>query len=200
MEKAHRIQIGITLGALLIAAIHVWFPTIAIDAVTVTLVLAAMVPWLAPLFKKLKLPGGWEIEFQELQQAKERVEKAGLLTAAPPGLAEPVRHSFQIVAEEDPNLALAGLRIEIERRIVQIAAANGVDTTRRSARALLHALTERRIITHEQQSALSDMLGVLNQAVHGATVPRDAADWAMQIGPNLLRTLDAHIPESYRRT
>ena len=196
--KVRKIQIWITLGALAIAAIHVWWPTLAIDAVTVTLVLAAIVPWLAPLFKKLKLPGGWEFEFQELQQTKERAEKAGLLSAAPPALAAPPRYSFQLVADEDPNLALAGLRIEIERRLVQLAEANGIDRSRRSAGALLRLLAERQVLTYEQQSVLSDMLGMLNQAVHGATVPRDAADWAMQVGPPLLRTLDERIPEQSR--
>lgn len=196
--NVRKIQLCITLSAIAIAAAHVWWPTLAIDAVTVTLLLAAMVPWLAPLFKRLKLPGGWEFEFQELQQTKERAEKAGLLSAAPPALTPPQQYSFQLVADEDPNLALAGLRIEIERRLVQLGETNGIDRSRRSAGALLRLLADREILTYEQQSVLSDMLGMLNQAVHGATVPRDAADWAMQVGPQLLRTLDERISEHGR--
>jgi hypothetical protein len=198
--KARKIQICISLAAVVIAGVHVFWPRLAIDAITVTLVLAAMVPWLAPLFKKLKLPGGWEFEFQELQQTKERAEKAGLLSAAPAALATPPKYSFQLVADEDPNLALAGLRIEIERRLVQLAEANGIDRSRRSVVALLRLLAERHVLTYEQQSVLSDMLGMLNQAVHGATVPREAADWAMQVGPQLLRTLDERIPDQDRNS
>jgi hypothetical protein len=191
--KARLTQILITLGALTIAAVHVWCPSLAIDAIAVTLIIVAIVPWLAPLFKKLKLPGGWEIEFQKLQETKERAEKAGLLTPAPPALVAPTLYSFQIVADEDPNLALAGLRIEIERRLVQLAEKNGIDRAGRGAGSLLRLLAERNLITYEQQSVLSDLLGMLNQAVHGAVVTIGTANWAMQIGPQLLRTLDERI-------
>jgi len=30
--------------------------------------LAAIVPWLSPLFKSIELPGGWKVEFQELKR------------------------------------------------------------------------------------------------------------------------------------
>jgi hypothetical protein len=198
--KIHRIQTTITLGALVIAGVHVIWPALAIDAVTATLILAAIVPWLAPVFKKLKLPGGLELEFQELQHTKERAEKAGLLSAGPPVI--PSKYSFQLVADEDPNLALAGLRIEIERRLVQIAEANEIDRSRLGlgVGALLHVLAERGILTYEQRSVLSDMLKTLNQAVHGVTAPRSAADWALQIGPLLLRTLDERIPQQGNNT
>jgi len=40
-------------------------------------VVVAVVPWFAPLFKSLEFPGGWKVEFQELQKAAIRAEQAG---------------------------------------------------------------------------------------------------------------------------
>lgn len=148
--------------------------------------------------QEAQTPGGWEIEFQELEKAKERAEKAGLLTPAPAGEFPSAAYSFQVVADEDPNLALAGLRIEIERRLVQFAEADGVDRPRKSAGLLLRLLADRQLISQEQTSVLSDLLALLNQAVHGATVPKAAAEWAIQVGPKLLRTLDERISERRR--
>jgi hypothetical protein len=34
------------------------------------------------------------------------------------------------------------------------------------------------------------MVGMLNSAVHGATVDISASDWAIEIGPRLLKSLD----------
>jgi len=34
-------------------------------------------------------------------------------------------YSFELVLDQDPNLALAGLRIELEKRLVQIATQGG---------------------------------------------------------------------------
>jgi hypothetical protein len=38
--------------------------------------------------------------------------------------------SFPSIAKRDPNLALAGLRIEIEKRLAELAAVSGVEQGR----------------------------------------------------------------------
>ena len=75
------IQIAITTTATIIALIHVLWPTVRIDAVTVTLVLAAIVPWLSPLVRSFKA-GGIEVEFQELQSDVRTIRMAltGIVT------------------------------------------------------------------------------------------------------------------------
>lgn len=57
-----------TLVGLAMALVHLLWPSLAVDAITVTLLAIAVVPWLAPLFKSLELPGGVKVEFQELQR------------------------------------------------------------------------------------------------------------------------------------
>jgi len=187
-----RIQWSITIGALIVAIVHLVFPSLNIDAITVTLVLVAVVPWLAPLFKSLELPGGVKLEFQDLQDSKQRAEKAGLLSAEAQ-LPATREYSFQLVADEDANLALAGLRIEIENRLVEIAQSHGLPGERQSVRRLLQMLVDRDLLNYEERGVLSDMIGLLNSAVHGASVDVGAADWAIQVGPRLLKSLDERI-------
>jgi len=188
---AKLLQITISLVAIVLTAVHLIWPHIALDGISVTLLLIAILPWLAPLFKSVELPGGVKVEFQELEKAKERADKAGLLSDTN---STPVQeYSFQLVAEEDPNLALAGLRIEIEKRLVQIARSHRIDGEKQGVGRLLHVLAGKELITLEERSVLSDLVGLLNSATHGAEVDSRAALWAIQVGPRLLKSLDERI-------
>ena len=102
----------VTLAALSAAAARFVWPTAPIDGVLATLLVVAVVPWLQPLFKSLELPGGLKVEFQELKDVAKRADAAGLL-ADPQAPDAKTAYSFQHVASSDPNLALAGLRIEL---------------------------------------------------------------------------------------
>jgi uncharacterized protein YutE (UPF0331/DUF86 family) len=185
----------VTLSALILAIAHLIWPDIAIDAITLALVVIAILPWLAPLFKSLELPGGWKVEFQELQKAASRADTAGLLAAEPSRSDD--AFSFQSISKRDPNLALAGLRIEIEKRLSQLAEVNAVEQRRpMGIGQLLRALAQREVLTNEERSILSDMVNMLNAAVHGATVDLKSADWAINVGPRLLTSLDERIEEA----
>jgi hypothetical protein len=65
---------------MIVAAVHLLWPAVRIDAITVGLLVLAVVPWLGPLFKSIQLPGGWKVEFQELKRevAEKRQEVAAL--------------------------------------------------------------------------------------------------------------------------
>lgn len=108
-----------------------------IDLTTLLLLVIAALPWLAPIFKSLELPGGLKVEFQELEKAKEEASRAGLLAKPAENKREP---AYLLVAQEDPNLALAGLRIEIERRLAAIARVKGLEDRRYSIGQLLRQL------------------------------------------------------------
>ncbi len=88
---------------------HTYAPDLTIDGTTVSLIAIAVLPWLAPLFKAIELPGGVKIEFQELVKAEVKAKEAGLLSSRPiGGKAERHIYAFEAVAGDDPNLALAG--------------------------------------------------------------------------------------------
>jgi hypothetical protein len=187
--QLNRLRQFVTLGALAIALVHLTWPTLAIDVITLVLLVIAIVPWLAPIFKSLEFPGGWKVEFQELQKAAQRAEQAGLLPPTPQ-LATEADYTFQRVAEQDPNLALAGLRIEIEKRLVALAEKRGIETRGHGLGQLLRLLGERNALGQQERSVLADLTGLLNSAVHGASVDRRSADWAIEVGPRLLSALD----------
>lgn len=178
----------ITLAAVGVAAAHIFFPALAIDSITAALLLFAVLPWLQPLFKSVELPGGLKVEFQDVEKVAARAEDAGLLQA--PLSRQPQRYSFQRVAETDANLALAGLRIELERRLDMLARAHGYEGSARGIGNLLKYLNSRELINAAERRVLSDLVDLLNAAVHGAVVEPEAAAAALDIGPRILESLE----------
>jgi len=180
------------LSALLAAIIHLIWPRLSVDAVTLVLFCIALIPWLAPIFKSLELPGGWKFEFRDFERARTKADKAGLLGESK--RIQPIKeYSFQLVAEEDPKLALAGLRIEIEKRLAEIAESKGMRVEKAGVGRLLRILGEKELLSQEQRAVLADMVSLLNTAVHGGDIDDRAAEWALDVGPRLLDTLEAKI-------
>ena len=68
MQPYIGLKAAVTIGALAVAVVHTWLPSVRIDAITVALLAAAVLPWLQPIFKSVKLPGGIELVLQELEQ------------------------------------------------------------------------------------------------------------------------------------
>ena len=172
---------SITIVAIIAGAAHLLWPAIAIDAVTITLLAIAGVPWLAPLFKAVELPGGLKVEFADLEKTRQKAQSAGLLARSAPD---------ELTEIDDPNLALAALRIALERQLRKIAKRNGISAERRSIGFLLRDLQSRDLLSREQSSLLSDLLRFLNAAVHGAEVDPRASQWAAEVGPRLVAGLE----------
>ena len=106
---------GIMLVAIDTFFVHVTLISLGLFAIAIS-------PWLMNFFHKIELPGGVHIEMRDLKRAEQELDAAGLIT-------DPVRPqaSYLEIGDRDPNLALAGLRIEIERRLNQILEAVGED-------------------------------------------------------------------------
>jgi hypothetical protein len=105
-------QIKIVLTSISIVGIgaHLLFPSIAIDSVTVALLIVG-VPWLSSLFKSFGA-GGVNVEFRDLEKAEEELSEAKLIKKPSKDQA------FYLPSDhDDPALSLAWLRIEIEKRI-----------------------------------------------------------------------------------
>ncbi len=144
-----RLRWIVTIAALMLALAHLIWPKLSIDAITLGLLAIAVIPWLAPLIKSLELPGGWKVELQEMYQVTARAQDAGLIdtqTGAPTA-----ELSFQLIADRDPNLALAGLRIEIERRLLRLSEQHQIPLRSRGVSQILHELDKRGVLTNEQR-------------------------------------------------
>lgn len=75
--KGRRRWLGaaVSLVALLGAVAHVIWPGLKIDAITVLLVVVALVPWLGELLESIELPGGWKVKYRDLQQRQDALER-----------------------------------------------------------------------------------------------------------------------------
>ncbi len=188
MSSVRKTQFFITISAIVIAIVHLVWPDLSIDGITLALFVVAVLPWLAPLLKSLELPGGWKIEFQELQKMKKDAAEAGLLESSAQKEDREI-YSFEQVLDQDPNLALAGLRIEIEKRLREIAIANSIQAERSSVYKLLKILTKEQILSPQESSVLAEINSILDSAVHGAKIDRNTADGVIELGIDLLESL-----------
>lgn len=76
--KRHRRRLGaaVSVVALLGAAAHLIWPGLKIDAITVLLVVVALVPWLGDLLESIELPGGWKVKYRDLQERQDALERS----------------------------------------------------------------------------------------------------------------------------
>jgi hypothetical protein len=150
----------------------------------------AILPWLSPLIKSAELPGGVKIEFQEFKAAVTRAA-ARDGNAAPEIESESVRQ-FVTVAELYPDLALVALRIEIERRLKDLARSADVPSSWQAGRIAMQ-LGATNVLATSVAAGLGQLLQICNQAAHGVTVPPDVARSALEDGPRVLELLDAAL-------
>ena len=199
-------QISFTSLIFVLICLHLIFPKWAIDSITVTLLVLIVVAWVLPWVKSLKIPGGTEIEMREMvQYAEESLANADLprisgpssnLTTSVDGQSEsnPLLQQF---FEQDPNLALAGLRIEIEKRLMTLGKRRNMNfSSLTGISKMIRILRERKIFDPELAISLSKIVSVGNAAIHGAQVDPNVAKRALGVGEELLKALDDLIQQS----
>lgn len=181
-------------AAAVLLGLHLWFPGYRVDFVTVALLVVAVLPWLHHVFKDIKVSTtGIEITYAATQRALDRAVAGAERTAGQPAGSssrsgdEPP--GWQRVAADDPNLALVGLRIEIEQRLRALGEKHGVRS--KNLVALLDELGARGVIDGETGDGLRDLILAGNRAAHGAQVDADLGHLLSRRVPLLLAALDA---------
>jgi hypothetical protein len=179
----------ISVSALTLMVLHIIFPKVQIDAISLLLFALAASPWLIGIFRKLELPGGISIEFrEELDKITSRAEQAGLLREQKGG--KRAEYTFENLTDDDPRLALAGLRIEIEKRLRHLALGNKIPVGKGGVRRLLTDLERKKLLGTEEIHVIQDLVVLLNSAIHVEEIDAGYAKWAFDIGPKLLASLD----------
>lgn len=84
---------------------------------------------------------------------------------------------YRDIANKDPNLSLAGLRIEVDILVKNLAKGFKVifDEKRESGGRLLRKLLDRGAITNHQYQLATKVLSLCNKAVHGVPVSQEQA-------------------------
>jgi len=186
-------KILVSAGAVAFIMARLMWPDLKVDAITLGLVIVAVLPWLSSLIESAKFPGGWEVKFRDVQRAGGKVIAAEPMAA--PEAAKSERPAYAYVADRDPNLALVGLRIEIEKRIRALGEKLGLRGDPSITRLFVQ-LRDKGVLQDASLSGLQELIRAGNEAAHGATVEPSVASWALDYGPQVLAILDAKVKEA----
>ena len=184
------LKVSVTASAVFCIIVRLIWPGLNIDAITLGLLVVAVLPWLSVLLESAEFPGGWKVKFRNLQNAGEQITGVPL----PPREGSVPAPSYLSVAESDPNLALVGLRIEIEKRIREIASRH--DIKERTLSGLLNALRHKHVLERSASHGLHELIRAGNNAAHGAPVEKDVYGWAFDFGPLVLAKLDEVLEDT----
>lgn len=172
-------------------------PAIRVDNISVLLLTITIACLLAPWLTKIRF-GEFEAEIgpKEVERLKETVEKhvpePTEVKSAPitgrTGAAQAITDLVVI----DPVLALAKLRIELERvlsALYEVAGTHEKATRPVGVGGLVRRLTNMEIISRELSSAITEVVQLCNRAIHGEDVRTPQAEAIADQGARLLEYL-----------
>src|SRR5260370_23122989 len=195
-EKLIAIPLWVQIAAFLIVVmfifLHLRYPHLLIDNTVLTLLILLLVVWVFPYLKSFTLPGGAGATFREtVEDAEKSLAKANL----PVGPKGPRLTQEQPTStEQDPNLALAAMRIEIEKLLKEIGQHQSLLFPRGLGIArMIAALRQRGALDPELASALSDLVSLSNQAIHGTQIQPDVARRAIDVGETIIAALQDKV-------
>lgn len=194
----HRLLPRILFSAafVVLALVKFLYKEAEIDAIVIVLAFLVFLPWIRSFIKEAELPGGVKITLSEIEESSGKLESS--LQNVVPMVLKESQPSFLEVLNIDPNLALAGYRIEIEKRLRKLARLCGVDN-RLTLTELLRQLSLRGILEELQIEGLDEIISYANKAIHGARVEHKIADWIRNKGKALLDFLDTEILKNEER-
>ena len=113
-----------------------------------------------------------------LTEANARMISLGL-QPSPSGLDA---NEYRVLAEQDPNLALAGLRMELEILARNLAKGFNVPAERHdSAGTIFRKLHDHHAITMQQYQLAQNVIRLCSAALHGTTVSRQEAESVVDV-------------------
>ena len=179
------IKIGITTISVLLILLRLIWPNLNIDSITLGLFVVAVLPWFSPLIESAEFPGGLKIKLRNVKDAGDKIIGDAPLPSDQP---KP-EASYLKIADNDPNLALVGLRIEIEKRIRTLGSHFNFPINK-PLRNIILDLQLKNVLPHDVANGLIELIRAGNSAAHGAWVEKNVADWTITSGRNILAHLD----------
>ena len=164
---------------------------------SVMLIILALVPWFIQYIKTLEINGLGKVELiteYQKQIIQKKADEAGLSTGEKKHEIKN-EYLFYNLRYEDPKLALAGLRIELENTLIELAQKNNLDVQRSGLNKITRVLLANNIITRDENALIYDIIDVLNRAVHIQLGEYNSKtfDWVFDIGLKLLNSLDKKL-------
>jgi multisubunit Na+/H+ antiporter MnhG subunit len=192
LARTYQWLIITVLGIALIIIHGFWNNIFMVDAYTIVILFIISIPFLSHFLKRAKVVGA-EFEFrEEIESTKkvvqQSVEKAKSKTM---GKSKPVKfetfnlQSTKKLLDSDPILALASLRIEIERKLGLTVKFFKLPTKRETLSEFIEVLKIKEILNPEQVSALRKIVDMCNKAVHGYTISKEEAKEIVDLADKL---------------
>jgi hypothetical protein len=188
------VRFSVTVVLLLFVFFHA-FGLLSLDLVDIAIFGIIALLWLAPsvakYFDTVEFGGAKFTFSKQLKEVQAKIEIADL-KADPSKTTKP---SYLQIAPTDPNLAFAGLRIELEKQLRSLAEERNLlasDQRNRplSLSQLVDRLYQEKVISLLERSALNDLISLGNRAAHGIEVDESAAPWAFEVGPQIIAALE----------
>ncbi|MBI2759391.1 MAG: hypothetical protein HYX49_12040 [Chloroflexi bacterium] len=191
MKNTTLLRTLVSVVAIVLLIVHILFPKAVVDAISLGLLLVAILPWLSSLIQSAKFPGGWEITFRDVEVAAQKIVSS---KKRPRRIKKTDKKKVEklFLPELDANLLLVSLRIEIEKRLRLLSQKHGIPEDR-SIRRMFEELRKRQILEPSILSGLDDLISAGNRAAHGGSIEPGAATWAEEVAPEILATLDEKI-------
>ena len=70
------LKVSVTVVAAIGIVVHLIWPQVRIDAITLGLLVVSVLPWLSAFVKSAEFPGGWKITFHDIAAAGAKVTGA----------------------------------------------------------------------------------------------------------------------------
>lgn len=190
----------ISLISISLLVVHLFFYKITFDPVAITLFVFAVLPWIISIIKSIELPGGITIELKDIMQitnklvSHEHIGKGGLRikkdTSAQISFVS--GNSFQVLKDisiSNPSLSLAGVRIEIEKRVRMIGSKFGLLNITPLGK-LIKELESQEIFSKNYANGLLELISICNKVIHGNRISDDAVKMVLDNTPVVIEYLD----------
>ena len=182
--------IVIVIIGLSLIVIHGFWNNFLLDYFTLIIFVVIAIPTLSVFLKRAKI-GNAEFEFREEIQTtkkavKESVEKAKSNPKAKPSIFETFNlYGSKNLLSSDPVLALASLRIELEKKLNRAMDFMKLPAKRLTLSQKIEELGNRQFLTKEQITAFRKIIDLCNKAVHGYQVSKAEAKEIIDLADDL---------------
>ena len=184
-------------GIALIIARGFWSDSFEVDAFSVVILFILFIPFVAQYLRKAKFPGA-EFVFKDeileteklVQLSVEQAEKSVTTGVKKPLPFETFKLSVaKDIFNSDHVLALAALRIEIEKKLnllIKTLKLNTRDSL--SVSGLIKIIENRALLSPEQVGALHKIIDMCNKAIHGSDISKTEARKIIDLAEELNKT------------
>ncbi|MCK5061298.1 hypothetical protein KAR28_01995 [Candidatus Parcubacteria bacterium] len=161
-----------------------------IDNTTILLIVLLFIVPLSGSLKKIKF-GDFEAEIQPAEVKKIETEVRGLPQDDSPRSHEidNIVENIYSALENDHIMALAKLRIDLEKYIYKIIFTQEKKFHKKSLYSAIRYLENKKIIDKKVITPIKDVISICNRAIHGEDVKKKTAESIIDIGGDLLMNL-----------